>query len=62
MIKFFEGLKTAITGKSVAKDQVLFSKDTGELQIDIKTGNTTTRYTVHDPLVADLDGKTLLIL
>lgn len=62
MIKFLEGLKAAINAKPVSKDQILFSKDTGELQIDLSDGNSTTRYSVKDPLAQSLDGKTILIL
>lgn len=62
MFRFFQGLVTAITQKPLAKDQVLYSKSTGELFLDIEENNTVTRYVVRDPLMKDLDGQTILIL
>lgn len=62
MIKFLQGLATAIANKSRAEDQILFSKDTGKLQIDVKEGNTVNRYDVKDERLSALDGETFLIL
>ena len=62
MFKFWKGLAAAIGQKAVTEDQILYSQDTGELSFDIKDGNTTTRYTVKDPIAQSLDGNTILIL
>ena len=63
MFKFFQGLGNVITQKQLAKDQILYSKTTGELFLDIEgENNTVTRYVVRDPLMKDLDGETILIL
>ena len=62
MFEFFKGVASAIASKTRKDDQILFSTDTQTLEFDISDGTTTTRYTVHDPLVSSLDGKTLLIL
>lgn len=63
MFKFLQGIGNVITQKQLAKDQILYSKTTGELFLDIEgDNNTITRYVVRDPLMKDLDGETLLIL
>lgn len=63
MFKFFQGLGNVIAQKQLAKDQILYSKTTGELFLDIEnTDNTVTRYVVRDPLMKELDGETILIL
>lgn len=64
MFDFLTGLKTLLVSKTLKKDQVMFCQDTGELLLDIKNDSTeqTTRYVVRDPLAAQLDGETLLIL